>query len=72
MTQMPMLVRCGSNRIINLNHIVDIHFYEEKCEDFDDTFWTVVLKFSDGIREEINLTNAEFCNFYQGVRNALV
>lgn len=72
MTQKPMLIRCGSNRFINLNHIMDIHFCEEKYEDYEATFWSVTLKFADGIREDFTLSVEEFQSFITGVYNALV
>ena len=66
-----LFARLGNSRFINLNHIMDISFSEEEDED-NGHYFEVHLKFIDGIREEICLTDKEFSNFYQEVKNALV
>ena len=66
-----LFVRLGNSRFINLNHIIDISFSEMEDED-NGHYFEVRLKFIDGIREEICLTDKEFSNFYQEVKNALV
>lgn len=72
MIQKPMLIYCGRDRVINLNHIAEVTFHEEKYEDYNETFWTVIIKFSDGVREEITLSQIEFETFARGISNALV
>ena len=72
MIQKPMLIYCGRNRVINLNHIAEVTFHEETYEDYNETFWTVTIKFSDGVREEITLSQIEFETFARGISNALV
>ena len=66
-----LFARLGNTRFINLNHIMDISFSEERDEN-DECYFEVHLKFSDGSREEIALTDKGFSNFYQEVKNALV
>ena len=66
-----LFARLSNTRFINLNHIMDISFSEERNEN-DEIYFEVHLKFIDGIREEICLSNKEFSNFYQEVKNALV
>ena len=66
-----LFARLSNNRFINLNHIIDISFSEAEDED-NGHYFEVRLKFIDGIREEICLTDKEFSNFYQEVKNALV
>lgn len=72
MIQKPMLIYCGRNRVINLNHIAEITFHEEKYESYNETFWIVTVKFSDGVREEFTLNQTEFETFARGISNALV
>ena len=72
MIQKPMLIYCGKNRVINLNHIAEITFHEEEYKDYNKTFWTVIVKFSDGVREEITLNQTEFEIFAEGISNVLV
>lgn len=66
-----LFARLSNTRFINLNHIQDISFSEEEDED-NGHYFEVCLKFIDGIRETICLTDEEFNNFYQEVKNALV
>lgn len=66
-----LFARLNNTRFINLNHVMDISFSEKKDEN-DECYFEVHLKFSDGSREEIALTDKEFSNFYQEVKNGLV
>lgn len=66
-----LFARLGNSRFINLNHIIDISFFEETDEN-GECYFEVHLKFADGTREEIALTDKQFSNFYQEVKNALV
>lgn len=66
-----LLARLTPHRFINFNHVIDLSFYERKNEN-DETYYEVNIKFTDGIREEICLSNKEFSNFYQEIKNALV
>ena len=67
-----LLARLTPNRFINLNHVIDLSFSEEKDENNEITCFKVNIKFTDGIQEEIYLTAEGFSNFYQEVKNALV
>ena len=67
-----LLARLTPNRFINLNHIIDLSFYEQKDEDNKIISFEVNIKFTDGIQEKIYLTPESFSNFYQEVKNALV
>ena len=66
-----VFARLSDTRFINLHHIVHISFSEERDEN-DNCYFEVHLKFADGIREEIALTEKEFSNFYQDVKDALI
>lgn len=67
-----LLARLTPNRFINLNHVIDLSFSEEKDENNEITHFKVNIRFTDGIQEEICLTPEGFSNFYQEVKNALV
>lgn len=67
-----LLARLTPNRFINLNHVIDLSFYEQKDEDNKIISFEVNIKFTDGIQEKIYLTPESFSNFYQEVKNALV
>lgn len=67
-----LLARLTPNRFINLNHVIDLSFSEEKNENNEIAHVKVNIKFTDGIQEEIYLTPESFRNFYQEVKNALV
>ena len=67
-----LLARLTPNRFINLNHVIDLSFSEEKDENNEITRFKVNIRFTDGIQEEIHLTPESFSNFYQEVKNALV
>lgn len=66
-----LLARLTPHRFINLNHVIDLSFYERKNKN-DETYFSVNIRFTDGIREEIHLSDKEFSNFYQEIKNALV
>ena len=66
-----LLARLTPHRFINLNHVIDLSFSEQKDEN-NKTYFEVNIRFTDGIREEICLTAEGFSNFYQEVKNALV
>ena len=67
-----LLARLTPNRFINLNHVIDLSFSEEKDENNEITRFKVNIRFTDGIQEEIYFTAEGFSNFYQEVKNALV
>lgn len=68
-----LLARLTPNRFINLNHVIDLSFSEEKDENNNEIArFKVNIRFTDGIQEEIYLTAEGFSNFYQEVKNALV
>ena len=67
-----LFARLTPNRFINLNHVIDLSFYEQKDEDNKIISFEVNIKFTDGIQEKIYLTPESFSNFYQEVKNALV
>lgn len=67
-----LFARLSDSHFINLNHVMDISFSKERDEENDEIYFEVHLKFIDGIREEIYLSDKEFSNFYQEVKNALV
>lgn len=67
-----LLARLTPNRFINLNHVIDLSFSEEKDENNEITCFKVNIRFTDSIQEEIYLTAEGFSNFYQEVKNALV
>ncbi len=66
-----LFARLSNTRFINLNYIIDFSFSEEEDKD-NGHYFEVRLKFVDGIREKICLSDKEFSNFYQEVKNALV
>ena len=67
-----LLARLTPNRFINLNHVIDLSFSEEKNENNEIAYFKVNIRFTDNIQEEICLTPEDFSNFYQEVKNALV
>ena len=67
-----LLARLTPNRFINLNHVIDLSFYEQKDEDNKIINFEVNIKFTNGVQEKIYLTPESFSNFYQEVKNALV
>ena len=67
-----LLARLTPNRFINLNHVIDLSFSEEKNENNEIAYFKINIRFTDNIQEEICLTPEGFSNFYQEVKNALV